>query len=295
MEEKRFYWLKLKKDFFKRHDVIIIENMPNGKDYLLFYLKLLCESVDHDGNLRFSDEIPYNEQMLSTITNTNIDIVRSAIKIFTSLNMMELMDDGTYYMNKVNVMIGSAVDNDNANRQRRFRERQKQLALQECYDGVTNNNESKSKSKNKNKEESINKNIYTKEEKSQNDEKNDKKDVILEIFDFWNSKNIIKHSKFTDARKKAIVKALKEYSVEDIKLAIEHYNIVLKDKDYFFSYVWSIEDFLNRKTGFTTFLSDGSNWVNYNKPKVIKQNNGLSSYEYDPNAPYNNRGDNDII
>ena len=106
-KDKRYYWLKLKRDFFKRHDIQIIESMPNGKDYILFYLKLLCESVDHDGNLRFNDEIPYNEEMLSTITRTNIDIVRSAIKVFTQLRMMELLDDGTYYMSEVNKMLGS--------------------------------------------------------------------------------------------------------------------------------------------------------------------------------------------
>ena len=106
-KDKKYYWLKLKRDFFKRHDIQIIESMPNGKDYILFYLKLLCESVDHDGNLRFSEQIPYNEQMLATITNTNIDIVRSAIKIFTELKMMDIMDDGTYYMSEVNKMLGS--------------------------------------------------------------------------------------------------------------------------------------------------------------------------------------------
>lgn len=106
-KDKKYYWLKLKRDFFKRHDIQIIEGMPNGKDYILFYLKLLCESVDHDGNLRFSEQIPYNEQMLSTLTNTNIDIVRSAVKLFTGLHMMEIMDDGTYYMSQVEKMIGS--------------------------------------------------------------------------------------------------------------------------------------------------------------------------------------------
>lgn len=140
----RFYWLKLKRDFFKRHDIRIIESMQNGKDYILFYLKLLCESVDHEGNLRFNDQIPYNEEMLATITNTNIDVVRSAIKVFSQLQMMEVLDDGTFYMSEVNKLIGSAVDNDNANRQRRFRERQKELALQDCYGNVTKNNESKS-------------------------------------------------------------------------------------------------------------------------------------------------------
>lgn len=143
MENKKFYWLKLKRDFFKRHDIQIVENQENGKDYILFYLKLLVESVDHDGELRFSDTIPYNEQMLATITNTNIDIVRSAMKVFINLGMMERLDDGTIYMNQVMSMIGSAVDNDNANRQRRFRAKQRQEALPEvvpCYDSVTKNN-----------------------------------------------------------------------------------------------------------------------------------------------------------
>ncbi|MEI8245586.1 MAG: phage replisome organizer N-terminal domain-containing protein [Lentisphaerota bacterium] len=106
-DEKKYYWLKLKKDFFKRHDVLIIESMPNGKDYLLFYLKLLVESVDHEGELRFSETIPYDQNMLATITNTNIDIVRSAMKIFIELKMMEVLEDKTIYLNEINKMLGS--------------------------------------------------------------------------------------------------------------------------------------------------------------------------------------------
>lgn len=144
MAEKRYYWLKLKRDFFKRHDIRIIEAMPNGKDYILFYLKLLVESVDHEGALRFSETIPYNEEMLSVVTNTNIDIVRAAMKLFAELGMVEILDEGTIYMNEVQALIGSAADNDNANRQRRFRERQKTNALPTRYQRVTKNNESKS-------------------------------------------------------------------------------------------------------------------------------------------------------
>ena len=151
----KYYWLKLKKDFFKRHDIRIIEAMPNGKDYILFYLKLLVESVDHEGQLRFSDTIPYNADMLSVITNTNVDIVKSALKVFTELKMIEVLDDCTIYMNEVSKMIGSAADNDNAIRQQRFRDNQKaskmgipdvsvtknNVSVTEC---VTESNESKS-------------------------------------------------------------------------------------------------------------------------------------------------------
>ena len=110
MSDKRYYWLKLKRDFFKRHDIRIIEAMPNGKDYILFYLKLLCESIDHDGNLRFSEKIPYSETMLATLTDTNVDIVRSAIKVFSELGMMEVLDDGTYFMSEVERLVGSETD-----------------------------------------------------------------------------------------------------------------------------------------------------------------------------------------
>ena len=149
-EAKKFYWLKLKRDFFKRHDIRIIEEMPNGKDYVLFYLKLLLESIDHEGSLRFSDTIPYNEQMLSVVTNTNVDIVRSAMKLFIELGMMSICDDQTIYMAEVDKMIGSAVDNDGANRVRRFREKKKQEALpgvtgalQDVTESVTEDNERK--------------------------------------------------------------------------------------------------------------------------------------------------------
>lgn len=106
-KDKKYYWLKLKRDFFKRHDIRIIEKMPNGKDYILFYLKLLLESIDHEGHLRFSDAIPYNEDMLSVVTDTNIDVVRAAMKLFLELGMMDIYDDQTIYMNEVEKLIGS--------------------------------------------------------------------------------------------------------------------------------------------------------------------------------------------
>ena len=142
MANKRFYWLKLNQDFFKRNDIMVVENMPNGKDYILFYLKLLLASVSNNGQLRFSDTIPYDEKMLSVITNTDIDVVRSAMKVFTQMGMIEVLDDQTIFMTEIEKMTGSAVDNENANRQRRFREKKKQQALPERYESVTKNNES---------------------------------------------------------------------------------------------------------------------------------------------------------
>lgn len=135
-----FYWLKLQKDFFKQNNIRIIEAMPNGKEYVLFYMKLLCEGLSHDGILCYKESIPYNEEMLSAITNTNIDIIRSAVKLFSSMGLLELLDDGTYYLREVEEMTGKCSNNSNANRQRRFREKQKQELLAEHNATVTKRN-----------------------------------------------------------------------------------------------------------------------------------------------------------
>ena len=109
--------------------------MENGKDYILFYLKLLLESVNHEGHLRFSETIPYNEKMLSVITNTNIDIVRSAMKVLLELKMIEILDDSTIYMAEVLKITGS--ETAAAERMRKSRQNQKVLAecnnVQKCY------------------------------------------------------------------------------------------------------------------------------------------------------------------
>ena len=120
-DKERYYWLKLKRDFFKRHDIRVIEDMPNGKEYVLFYLKLMVEAIDHEGALRFSDTIPYSESMLSSVTNTNVDIVRSALRLFMELGMVELLNDETLFLNEVAKLLDS--ETYAAGRQRELREK----------------------------------------------------------------------------------------------------------------------------------------------------------------------------
>jgi predicted phage replisome organizer len=143
---KKYYWLKLKRDFFKRHDIRIIESQPNGKDYVLFYLKMLVESIDHEGELRFSDAIPYDESMLSVITNTNVDIVRAAMTMFINLHMIELLDDKTIFMSEVERLTGS--ETATAVRVRKHRAiNGKHPALLQCNSEVTKCNTEKEKEK----------------------------------------------------------------------------------------------------------------------------------------------------
>lgn len=104
---KRYYWLKLNENFFEREEIKVIESMKNGKDYIIFYMKLLLKSVGTEGKLRFREVIPYTPDMLSSITNTDVDTIKVSIDLFTKLGLMEVWDDGTLFMSETQNMIGS--------------------------------------------------------------------------------------------------------------------------------------------------------------------------------------------
>ena len=163
-EEKRRYWLKLEKNFLQSKFIKIIKDMPNGKDYILFYLALMLESIESVGHLRFTELVAYDEKMLASLTDTNIDIVRSAMKIFQELGMITMLQDGTIFLPEVPKLTGK--ESESAERVRRFRARQAQEVLQ-CNDDVTNSNDNKEKEKEKKKEKQVNK---SKEEYSEPDD-----------------------------------------------------------------------------------------------------------------------------
>lgn len=106
MESKKFYWLKLKKDFFKRHDIRIIQKMPNGEQIILFYLKLMLESIDHEGELRFSKELPYTSDMLSTIMDTDVGIVETSLEVLEKFGLLKIKKDKTISIDMVKSMLG---------------------------------------------------------------------------------------------------------------------------------------------------------------------------------------------
>lgn len=139
-EEKKFYWLKMMRGFFKRHDISIIENInPNdkkiGKQYVLFYIKLMLESIDHEGTLRFSEELPYDYEMLAAVTDTETEIVEAAMDLFIKLKMVEIFDDETIFLPGVLKLIGS--ETAAAERMRKQRKGNNSVTktnnVQKCY------------------------------------------------------------------------------------------------------------------------------------------------------------------
>ncbi len=186
-DEKKRYWLKLEKDFLDSKYIKIIKGVPNGGEYILFYLALMLASVDTVGHLRFTELVPYNEQMLASLTGTNIDIVRSAMKMFQDLGMIRILEDGTIFMPEVPRLTGK--ESESAERVRLFREREKQKALQ-CNNDVTKCNDNKEEQKEEEEQKTVNRN----------------KDICDEIISYLNEKTSSKykatktHNGFIQAR-----------------------------------------------------------------------------------------------
>lgn len=139
-KEPKYFWFKLHDDFFADSKIKLLEKMPNGEKYGWFLFKLICKSIKTDGLLRFSDKLPYSPKMLADITDTDIDVVRSALSAFDTCELIDIFEDGTYFIDLVPNNTGK--ESESAERVRKCRDRKKALleanvkALQ-CDENVT--------------------------------------------------------------------------------------------------------------------------------------------------------------
>ena len=105
--------------------------------------------------------------------------------------------------------------------------------------------------------------------------RDDNSQDIKFVFDYWNTKGIIKHKELKEDTKRAIKKAIKNYSIDEIRQAIDIYSEIINSK-YYFNYKWSLKDFLSRNNGISTFMEEGSNKTNYENWKKGDKFNGYT-------------------
>lgn len=91
--ENRYYWLRLKEDFFEDDRVRIIESSPDGEKILLFYLKLMLKSIKGRARSSKGQGIACTPQTLGAITGTAPEVVQQALELLQSLGMIELQGE----------------------------------------------------------------------------------------------------------------------------------------------------------------------------------------------------------
>lgn len=120
-DNKRYYYLKLKENFFDSDEMVLLESMPDGYIYSNILLKLYLRSLKHEGKLMFNDRIPFNSTMLATITRHSVGVVEKAVQIFRDLQLIDVLDNGAIYMSDIQSFIGKS--STEADRKREYRKK----------------------------------------------------------------------------------------------------------------------------------------------------------------------------
>ena len=88
--------------------IVLLESMQDGVLYSNILLKLYLKSLKHGGRLQLDENIPYTAQMIATITRQQIGTVERALQIFLKLGLVEVLDSGTFYMSNIELLIGQS-------------------------------------------------------------------------------------------------------------------------------------------------------------------------------------------
>ena len=120
-DNKKYYYLRLKDNFFDSDELKILESMKDGYLYSNILLKLYLRSLKNDGKLVVNDRIPYNAEMLASVTGHQVGTVKQALSIFKDLGLIDVLENGAIYMLDIQNFIGKG--SSEADRKREYRQR----------------------------------------------------------------------------------------------------------------------------------------------------------------------------
>ncbi|MBC2576554.1 phage replisome organizer N-terminal domain-containing protein [Peptostreptococcus canis] len=123
-DNKKYYYLKLKENFFDSDEILYLESLPEGYKYSNILLKLYLRSLKNNGKLLMNEWIPYSPEMLSTVTRHSVGDIKQALVHFANLGLIEKMDNGTMFMLQIQDFIGKS--STEADRKRKYRNEIKQ-------------------------------------------------------------------------------------------------------------------------------------------------------------------------
>lgn len=271
---KKYYWLKLKNNFFSQPKIKKLRKIAGGDTYTIIYLKMQLYSLEDDGKLYFDGiEENFVEEMALKI-DEDPENVGVTIQFLIAQGLMILCDDNEYLMTETQESIGS--ESDSAQRVRAHRERK---ALH-CNDTVTLCNT----------EIEIEKEIEI-ENRDRVRDKTDSKISYQLIADTFNDicKSFDRVERISDSRKEDIATACKKFGFEQIRTAFakaENSKFLKGEEckgDYKFkaNFNWIIKEENLKKILGGNFDNEPGRTEKQSKPPVSRNLNNFDRREYD--------------
>ena len=134
-DNRRYYWLKLKEDFFTDKRIKRLRKISGGDTYTIIYLKLLLLSLKDSGKLYYDGvETDFIKELALTIDETEDDVIVT-VNYLVAQGLMEIItENDEYFLTEIPSLIGSETAST-----RRSRKSRGQKALQ-CNTGATSCN-----------------------------------------------------------------------------------------------------------------------------------------------------------
>ena len=107
-DNRKYYYLKLKENYFDEDAIVLLESMQDGILYSNILLKLYLKSLKNGGKWQLDENIPYTAQMIASITRQQVGTVERALQIFLKLGLVEPLQNGALYMSNIELLIGQS-------------------------------------------------------------------------------------------------------------------------------------------------------------------------------------------
>ena len=218
---KKYYWLKLKEDFFRQKEIKKLRKIAGGDTYTIIYLKMQLLSLQNEGILKYEGIEENIAEQIALEIDEDVDNVQITLSFLMANKLIEEISNTDFFLVKANDCIGKEVDS--AARVRAYRERKKQEEkrieeeknkLLQCNGDVTKSNTEKEIDIEKEKEIDIEKDTINSISSTQ----------VQQIINTWNSLGLqnIKFIKNNTNRYKMLNARIKEYGIDTFLQAINN-------------------------------------------------------------------------
>jgi predicted phage replisome organizer len=217
MADKRYFWLKLKENYFDSPKIKKLRKIAGGDTYTIIYLKLQLLSIKNNGYIEYEKIEPTFQEELALKLDEDVENISVTISYLQSQGLIDMNENNDFFLLEASNNIGS--ESESAERVRQFRERKNQKALQ-SNDCVTQVKQISISNSNSNSISNSNSNILKEKEN-----KKEKENTIDDIISKQDEKIQSPLKEYVKMRK-AIKKPITEHGLE---LAIAKLNRLSKN------------------------------------------------------------------
>ncbi len=122
-ENKKYFYFKLKENFFYSPKILRLQGMPRGDTYTIILEKLYLATLNNAGKLEFEGGLPMSANDISRMFHRSIKTIEDALEIFEKIGLLTTLSDGTKQLTDIEDLTGES--SKEADRKRSYRNRKK--------------------------------------------------------------------------------------------------------------------------------------------------------------------------